>query len=53
MMYRNQWVCTVRNKLIESDWERYHLLPGYDIMMKKFWVWDIEKFLPTKGKSNE
>jgi len=48
MFLRNQWVYRNRMKLILTpDYER---LPTYNEMMRRWWVWDIKKFIaPPNG----
>ncbi len=45
---RNPWVYKRRMEFIEkyfiNDGEHYRSLPSYDIMLWKFWIWDITKF---------
>lgn len=41
-LLRNEWVYKKRLECIDDG--TYHLLPDYDTMFHKFWIWDIEKF---------
>lgn len=34
-----------RVELLYSDRNKYLLLPSYNEMMYKFWIWDFDKFL--------
>lgn len=45
MIVRNIWVCEERVNLIDSDFISYKRLPSYDVMLGKFWIWDVKKFL--------
>lgn len=46
LLNRNIWVYRQRVRLIMNDWDTYKKLPSYDYMMyRKFWVWNINKFL--------
>ncbi len=43
LLIRNEWVFRERRKLSRSpDYER---LPSYETMLRRWWVWDINKFL--------
>ena len=39
-LIRNQWVYKHHTAASDEDYN----LPAYEIMMLKFWIWDIEKF---------
>lgn len=41
-LLRNNWVYKKSNECIDNG--THNLLPDYDAMMYRFWVWDIEKF---------
>lgn len=43
MLVRNEWVYKSRDKLISERFDEYDDYLDYDAMMRKFWVWDIEK----------
>jgi hypothetical protein len=45
MIIRNQWVYRNRLKLLNNDWDTYKKLPSYHAMMRRFWIWDINKFI--------
>ena len=45
MLARNRWVLRSRINLLYTDYEKYLMLPSYDEMVLKFWIWDIDKFL--------
>lgn len=45
MLYRNEWLLDEKLRLIKRDFEKTKQLPDYNYMLKKFWIWDIEKFL--------
>jgi hypothetical protein len=45
MLYRNHCVFQYRVKKIYENMNEYDRLPSYDTMMRKFWVWDFDKFL--------
>ena len=50
LVERNKWVFDRRTELNRFE-NGTHVIRGYadyDTMMRKFWVWDVEKFkLPT------
>lgn len=43
---RTDLVYNYRVELLYSDRNKYLLLPSYNEMMYKFWIWDFDKFLP-------
>lgn len=45
-MVRNEWVYRKQIGLI-NDWgfDSIDALPSYSVMLLKFWVWDITKFI--------
>lgn len=45
MLSRNLWVLRERLNLIYSNYQLYKRLPSYNVMMGKFWIWDVKKFL--------
>lgn len=45
LLVRNEWVFNARMKMIEDDYAKYETLEKYEVMMKKFWIWDVEKFV--------
>ena len=48
LLFRNSWVCRVRVNMIYNDHDKYEELPSYDAMLWRFWIWDVNKFLPKK-----
>lgn len=42
--YRNNWVYSVRDKLLVNDIEEFKKLVSYNQMYWKVWIWDINKF---------
>ncbi|PKB90925.1 hypothetical protein A8A01_03195 [Ewingella americana] len=46
MLHRNSWVYKQRMKVLhgENGFNEHQKLPSYDYMMRKFWVWDVNKF---------
>ena len=42
--YRNNWVYSVRDKLLVNDIEEFEKLVSYNQMYWKVWIWDINKF---------
>lgn len=34
--------------LHKQGYEIYSALPSYEIMLRSFWVWDVNKFLPNE-----
>lgn len=54
MLYRNSWVYRARQSVLhdpdlplEVCMYEYDRLPPYETMLKKFWVWDLDKFMST------
>lgn len=45
MLYRNNCVYEYRTKLLWSDYEAYETLPDYGVMVGRWWVWPMSKFL--------
>lgn len=45
ILIRNDLVYNYRVELLYSDRNKYLLLPSYNEMMYKFWIWDFDKFL--------
>lgn len=46
LLIRNEWVWAQRRKAIDSgEWDR---LPDWNVMLLKFWIWDVKKFLKDK-----
>lgn len=45
-MVRSEWVYRKQAEFI-NDWgfDSYDALPSYTVMLLKFWVWDIYKFI--------
>ncbi len=45
MLIRNEWVARKRLWLIDNKWQEYERgdYLGYDQMLHRFWIWDIEK----------
>lgn len=44
MLARNEWVYTQRTKLLyDDDLDGYLSLIDYNAMMRRWWVWDINK----------
>lgn len=46
--YRINWAHKKRMRLMDTDWDKYMTLQSYDMMIVKFWVWDIDKFVIKK-----
>lgn len=45
-LIRNAWVFKKRMKALHYMGSAYlDLLPSYNTMMLKFWIWDINKFI--------
>ena len=45
-LIRNRWVYKKRIKVLHHMGLKTHdLLPSYNTMMLKFWIWDINKLL--------
>lgn len=45
MLHRNEWVHRERMKAIDKGDGLFDRLPPYEVMMRKFWVWDVNKFI--------
>lgn len=43
LFIRNEWVYRERRKL--ADTPEFDRLPTYNEMLRRWWVWDIRKFL--------
>ena len=50
MLCRSEWVYSQRTKLLYSDYDKYKKLPDYDIMVNKFWVWNVNKFIKEENE---
>lgn len=48
MLARNKWLYVNVLKMLQEDYERYELLPRYEDMLNKFWVWDLNKFIKSQ-----
>lgn len=48
LQIRNNWVYNKRIELLHKGMDKYKLLPSYDTMMYKFWIWNIDKFIEEK-----
>lgn len=48
VLIRNGWVHNSRIKAIGTP--LYNRLPSYSYMMKRFWVWDVNKFYKEPWK---
>jgi len=46
LLFRNDWVYRKRVYLIFNNPDAYDKLPEYSTMIFKFWIWDINKFIP-------
>ena len=47
---RNEWVCKVRNNIIDESMVVYRTMPTYDYMLyRKWYVWDVEKFITREN----
>lgn len=44
MVKRNTWVYNERSRILDENPVEYEKLVNYHTMMKKFWIWDINKF---------
>jgi len=45
---RNWWVYRQRTKLLYKNENEYDKLIDYDLMIRKFWVWDVDKLKKEK-----
>ena len=45
-LIRNQWVYAKRIDVLHRSSEAFYSLPTYNQMMVRFWVWNIDRFLP-------
>lgn len=58
-MVRTTWVYRVRMRVLKNPdrtsserLDDYDLLPSYDAMVARFWIWDVEKFKDERNRSN-
>lgn len=50
ILVRNEWVFGACLFIIKTSPDEYENYLDYDEMMRKFWIWDIEKLKkPTSG----
>ncbi len=49
MLFRNGRVYRYRVWLLENNRASYARLPEYDLMLNKFWVWPLSRFLPKEA----
>jgi hypothetical protein len=49
MVIRAEWVYRRRIEIIDNNFEEYHNYLTFEEMMKKFWIWDIEKLRKPKA----
>ncbi len=50
---RNQWVYNTCVDMIDEDYEKYKLLPSYNYMLYRFWIWDVEVFLSDEHPKSD
>lgn len=43
MLLRNNWVYRRRIELIETNYAEYASYLDYQEMLRKWWIWDVEK----------
>lgn len=48
MIYRTHCVYKWRMQILDESLEDYNPLPPYEVMVRRFWIWDARKFL-SKG----
>jgi len=54
LIIRNNFVYGVRMKVLKESLDKYNLLLSYDdMLLKKFWVWDINKLYDTEKIKNK
>ncbi|WP_208952278.1 hypothetical protein [Rahnella sp. ChDrAdgB13] len=55
VLHRNEWVYKQRMKVLfgENGFKEFQKLPSYDAMMRKFWIWDVNKFKADDRTSEE
>ena len=53
-LIRNEWVYQTRITFLEDKRNTYMKLPGYDVMMYRYWwVWSEETFIELVEKNEE
>lgn len=52
MMHRSNWVFSQRAKILNRNLKEYETLVDFNTMMRKFWIWDIEKFKTVNPMDN-
>ena len=51
MLYRADWAYKERMEILEKEGiEEYEKLPDFNTVLKKYWIWDIQKFKGSKNK---
>lgn len=46
MLFRNEWVCKQRVKLVWNDYEKYNKLSSYrNMLFRHPFTWNINKFI--------
>ena len=54
LIIRTNFVYGVRMKVLKESLDKYNLLLSYDdMLLKKFWVWDINKLYDTEKIKNK
>lgn len=53
MLFRVQWVFSQRMRLIDHKLEDYLRLEPFNVMVRKFWIWDVNQFMATPIKYPE
>lgn len=53
MLIRNTWVYKNRIALNSVDGDLHDRLPSYGVMMRKWWIWDVTKFIDMDLGDND
>jgi len=60
MIFRNHWVFKKRMEILQNGslnaidrYSLYERLPPYNVMVRRWWVWDVNKFLNNEGDNND
>ena len=49
MLYRVTRVFAWRSQILNESPADYYRLPPYEVMVRRFWIWEARNFLPKGG----
>ncbi|WP_048794725.1 MULTISPECIES: hypothetical protein [Serratia] len=53
-LYRNDWVYRQRCRVMDQYGPLlYELLPPYQVMLWKVWIWNVDRFLPHPHETHK